>query len=531
MYKFLVVEDERHIREAVISILKEIDSENEIYGAENGVEALQLIEEVKPDAVITDIMMPMKNGIDLIKALYKRREKILVGILSGYDEFEYLQAALSYGAVDYILKPVKRSDIVKLYYKMVRRLKSRRTLENELAEARCRLDEIKPYIRQRCYSDLISGRLNRESFENICSFLGLHMRCAPIRLALIEIDENESGFADGSGEESLSLFALTEIMEGIISEYEDCDFFSLSNNTAAVIWCPADNVNDIKRLNTHLELLADELSELYKAVLNIGISDPVESPLEAGKAELSAREAIRYKLLYGAGQIFVSETLRNCDIEQEFQFDTSEIIESIWLNDVERAKNLITHFASRIRQSRGRYRLTSIQLLCQKLLIDCLIILEKECDDLDEWYRKRGNDILATNFQNYSVSDVEVFFHQLVTDICRQLGKTRKNDRKKAVDVAKQMIIRRYAEELTIEKIAKELHYSRNYFGQLFKTEMGMSVSEFINQVRVQKAKEMLFEGGYRIGQIAEKVGFNDQQYFTRVFKKIVGCMPSEYIP
>lgn len=84
MYKFLVVEDERHIREAVISILKEIDSENEIYGAENGVEALQLIEEVKPDAVITDIMMPMKNGIDLIKALYKRREKILVGILSGF---------------------------------------------------------------------------------------------------------------------------------------------------------------------------------------------------------------------------------------------------------------------------------------------------------------------------------------------------------------------------------------------------------------------------------------------------------------
>ena len=58
-----------------------------------------------------------------------------------------------------------------------------------------------------------------------------------------------------------------------------------------------------------------------------------------------------------------------------------------------------------------------------------------------------------------------------------------------------------------------------------------MSVSEYINQVRVQKAKELLHSGEYRIGQIAEKVGFSDQQYFSRVFKKIVGCMPSEYIP
>ena len=179
---------------------------DEVFSAENGLEALSLIDSIKPDAIITDIMMPMKNGVELIKTLYKRREKALVAILSGYDEFEYLQAALSYGVVDYILKPVKRSEIVKLYYKMVRRLKSRTTLESELAEVNSRLDEIKPYIRQRCYSDLISGRLNVDTFENTCSFLELNMRNAPIRIAMIEIDENESGFANGSGEDSLSLF-------------------------------------------------------------------------------------------------------------------------------------------------------------------------------------------------------------------------------------------------------------------------------------------------------------------------------------
>jgi len=144
MYKFLVVEDEQPVRETVVAILQELSEENSIYSAENGQEALRIIERIKPDAIITDIMMPMKNGIELVKELYKRKEKALVAILSGYDDFEYMQAALSYGVVDYILKPVKREELVRLYYKRRRRIKSRATQETELAEVYSRLNEIKP---------------------------------------------------------------------------------------------------------------------------------------------------------------------------------------------------------------------------------------------------------------------------------------------------------------------------------------------------------------------------------------------------
>jgi len=531
MYKFLVVEDEQPVRETVVAILQELSEENSIYSAENGQEALRIIERIKPDAIITDIMMPMKNGIELVKELYKRKEKALVAILSGYDDFEYMQAALSYGVVDYILKPVKREELVRLYYKMLRRIKSRATLETELAEVYSRLDEIKPYIRQRCYLDLLSNRLDEVAFENTRAFLNLHMRNAPIRVIMIEIDEGESGLSVGGGEDSLSVYKLTEIMENIFSEYETCDFFSLTNNTLAVIWCPHGDVRDTSALMGHLELLADELSDLYKIVLNIGISEPVASPLELERADSSARNAIHHKLLYGSGQIFSAETISSEASEQILQLDTSQIVESIWLNDQERAKDLISRFADKIRTSPGQYRLTSIQLLCQKLLIDCLLILEKECENLDEWYRRKGNSLLATNFRNFSVDELENFFYNLITEVCGQISRTRKDDRKKAVDMARQIIARNYHADLSIERIAKELHYSKNYFGQLFKQEMGMSVNEYINQVRVQKAKALLLDGQLRIGQIAEMVGFSDQQYFSRIFKKIVGCMPSEYIP
>ncbi|MCI8994198.1 MAG: helix-turn-helix domain-containing protein [Lachnospiraceae bacterium] len=528
MYHFLVVEDEKHVRDAVVSVLRELNGEGGVYSAENGLEALRLMESREIHGVITDIMMPIKDGISLIKTLYKQRSRTLVAILSGYDEFEYVQAALSYGAMDYILKPVEHSQIVKIYYKMLRQLKSRESLERELADTMNRLDEIRPYIRQRYYFDLIGGRITENAFEGIRPFLGLKMRNAPIRIIVLEIDEYESGLTSGSNEESLSLYTLTEIMESLVAEYQDCDFFSLSSNMAAIVWCPWKDVQETGQMVVRLELLASELAELYKVVLNIGISEPVESPFDAGRADLSAREAIHYKLLYGSGQIFAAELLGNDNVDQEFQFDTNEIIESIWLNKPEHAQLLISNFVNRIRLSQGKYRLTSIWLLCQKLLIDCLMILERECGD---WFGQKGSRLLATNFQNYSIDDVEQFFRQFVTEICAQIGASRKNDRKKTIHIARQIIEGRYATDLSIEKIAKELHYSPNYFGQLFKAETGMSVNEYINQVRIQKAKRMLLEGGYRIGQIAERVGFGDQQYFARVFKKVVGCMPSEYIP
>lgn len=167
MYHFLVVEDEKHVRDAVVSVLRELNGEGGVYSAENGLEALRLMESREIHGVITDIMMPIKDGISLIKTLYKQRSRTLVAILSGYDEFEYVQAALSYGAMDYILKPVEHSQIVKIYYKMLRQLKSRESLERELADTMNRLDEIRPYIRQRYYFDLIGGRITELSLIHI----------------------------------------------------------------------------------------------------------------------------------------------------------------------------------------------------------------------------------------------------------------------------------------------------------------------------------------------------------------------------
>lgn len=531
MYIFLVVEDEQYVRDSVVFILTELNGGQGVLSAENGASALAILDKTHVDAVITDIMMPVMDGIELLKAVSKRDEKIATAVLSGYDDFDYIQNSMSCGAIDYILKPFERGDIVKLYYKLLRKIRSREALEREISGLLQKTNEIKPYIRQRYYFDLIGGRLSDAAFDEMSVFLGLHIKNIPLRIALVEIDEGESSIVVSSSEGHVGLYKVLEIMEAIIADWPECDSFNVTNNTLAIVWCPAGGAQDAEELKANLGLLINELFDVYKIVLNVGISMPVSGPKDAGWADESARNALRQKLILGSGQIF-DEGVINRDQEIGIlQFDTLDIIESIWLNKPETAKELIKARFQAIRTAGTPPRLSSIQLFCYKMLVDCLMELENECGSIDELFAHWNKGIFQQRFSDLSINEAENFFCKLAEDICAEISRSRKNEFKRTIARAKQIISARFDQEIGIDSLAKELHYSKNYFGQLFKTETGMSVNEYINQVRIQKAKELLVHRQLRINEIAELVGFHDQQYFAKVFKRIVGCMPSDYIP
>ena len=531
MYTFLVVEDEQYVRDSVVFILSELNGGEGVLSAENGAAALAVLEKTHIDAVITDIMMPVVDGIALLKAVSKRDEKIATAVLSGYDDFDYIQNSMSCGAIDYILKPFERGDIVKLYYKLLRKIRSREALEREVTGLLQRTNEIKPYIRQRYYFDLIGGRLSDAAFDEMSAFLGLHIKNIPLRIALLEIDEGESCIVASSSEGHVGLYKVLEIMESIIAQWPECDSFNVTNNTLAIVWCPAGGAQDAEELKANIGLLINELFDVYKIVLNVGISMPVSGPKDAGWADESARNALRHKLILGSGQIF-DEGVVNRDQEVAIlQFETMDIIESIWLNKPETAKEQIKARFQSLRVANPTPRLSSIQLFCYKLLVDCLMELENECGTIDELFTHWNNGVFQQRFTDLSINEAENFFFRLTDDICSEISRSRKNEFKRTIARAKQMIAARYEQEIGIDSLAKELHYSKNYFGQLFKNETGMSVNEYINQVRIQKAKELLVRQQHRINEVAEMVGFHDQQYFAKVFKRIVGCMPSDYVP
>jgi two-component system response regulator YesN len=357
------------------------------------------------------------------------------------------------------------------------------------------------------------------------------MQNRPIRVVLIEIDTSESDLLIQNDESKIRLYKIMDIIEGIVTEWANCDCFGISNNMIAVVWCPMNIEQDLLSLTENIDLLMNEMAELYKIILNVGIGVAVDSPLKAKESKDSAVDILKYKLLYGSGQVFdVYETIDRHE-KMPPNFKTEDIVEKIWLNKPDEAIRILSEHLEKVINEPSKYYVTSIQLFFNKLLIDCLILLEKECGNLDVFFVRQGTNLLSIDFCNQSIIQVKNFFTSLIKDICTEIMKNRKDSSRSAVFRAKQIISQKYNTCLSVESIARELHYSKNYFGQLFKSETGMFVNEYINLIRIQKAKQLLVTNKYFLYEIANLVGFEDQQYFTRVFKKVVGVSPSEYCP
>lgn len=530
MYSFLIVDDERHIRETVSNIISKINSDK-VYLADNGASALRIIEQKEIDAIILDIKMPDMDGISLLKELRNRAQtrNIVVAILSGYDEFEYAKQVMSFDVIDYILKPVNRNELIKVYYKIVRKIKNRVLLDKEIEDLIQRLNEIKPLIKQRFFYDLIYNDISSDYFEEQRAFLNLCIKNRPTRVALIQIDTMESDLLNHKKDNRVKIFRVMDIISGIVSNWLYCDSFIISNNMIALLWCPSNVEQDLSYLKENIELLINEMFELYKITLNAGIGVVVPSPLKAKESYESALEILKNKLLFGSGQVFdVYNKPDQCENTQ-LDLKTDDIIEKIWLNQPSEALDLLSAYLDQIRKDPNKYKVIYIQLFFNKLLIECLYILEKECGNLEEFNKRLEINPFNIKFGDLSIDEVSSIFTDLITNVCEEISNIRNKNNKNLVFKAKEIIMQKYNTDINVENIAKELHYSKNYFGQLFKAETGMSVNEFINIYRIQKAKELLAKDKYYIYEIAKLVGFDDQQYFTRVFKKIVGVSPSEY--
>jgi two-component system response regulator YesN len=479
--------------------------------------------------VITDIQMPVMDGIELIRQLNKNRERVVVAVLSGHDEFAYVQAAVEYSALDYVLKPFDRDAVAKLYYKMVRKLRAKTNLDQEIASLMLRSSRIRPFIKQRFFLDLIGGNADGARIEEMRDYLNLNLSDRPLRLCLIEVDERESELRSADGQSKFCLYNILEVIGRIAGEWPFSDCFDVSSNALAVVWSPPDGARDAAELLDSLELLINELNSLYGVVLNVALSAPVAGALEAQHAYEEARAALRYKLIHGSGQIFDGARLNRGGAGYENLPDARQIVEAVWRNAPEDALRLLSGAFSEIGRDAERFGVATVNLFLQKILTDCLIILDRECGGVEELNRGMGVNCVDFRASECSRAEARAFFERLIPEICAEISRDRLNERKKIILRAKQVIAEKYGTPLGVESLANEFHFSKNYFGQMFKAETGMSVNEYLSLHRIQRAKELLLEKKYKMYQIAEMVGFSDQQYFAKVFKRIVGCMPSEY--
>lgn len=534
LYSIILVDDEEEVRK---SIIKQIDWESagfQVVGdAENGEDALEKIEVLEPDVVLTDIRMPYMDGLTLAEKIRQRYPSTKVVIFSGYDDFEYAQKAIKLNVTEYILKPVNVEELTSI----LKRIKS--NLDEEIEEKRnvSRLREnyrkSLPIIREQFFNDMVHRRLADDLIESKLREYDIPITGAR-KWIIAAIDVEKS---DDRSKKTLSLHEEEElipisVMQIVREKLKSYCRFSLFQSTAEagmVVIAALDDDNTTTGLIDVLGDICKETKRILEVPVTIGIGHSVTGLSKIAGSYQSAVEALGYKAVVGSGiTIYINDMEPVGSGKLEFDnSDESDFISAVKFGPDEKIEAVMVRISGKLESARVHYRQQQVYVFG---VLNTVIQMIQQYDlNLEE--------ILGGELEYLSVIDKlqkrEEFGEWLLTT-ARKMNQAINQERdmttRQVIQQAKQYIMDNYQNpDLSVEMICRHLHMSPAYFSTMFKKETGQAYIAYLTEIRLNKAVELLNKTDDKTYVIASKVGYQEQNYFSYVFKKKFGVSPTKF--
>lgn len=531
-YKLFIVDDEQYFRDGLRECVDWSKYDIELAGeADNGVNALEQIANVRPDIVITDVRMPVMNGIRLSAELVRQYKNLKIIFISGYDEFEYLKSAINVEAADYILKPVNLDELNAVLEKVTHKIECDINQKHLIYQMKSKLIESMPLLRQKFFMSLIRGYFLRSG--NITSkleFLELKLNeNSEFCVIVLSIDDVAELFKNSDEfERELTAFCIMNICQELIEIHFPGYIFE-NRQGEFVCLLQMEKSDDVNKLFSLIGQIQDNLDKHLKLNLTIGVGNKVKKLINIPVSYETAFEAASQKLFLGKSKVIVADRIRTFDdvIPVISMNDWQRIQLSIKTADVDSTLEFIDEIFTKLSSSRSidlKYcHNVCLQLLIftSNILMDLEIINEDSRMDLKNTWEPVFTLETIEDMRNYVVS----YLNRASTLISEKRIKRSSN----VVEKVKDIIHRNYDKNLTINDISQEVFLTSTYLCMVFKQETGDTLNEYLTKVRIEKAKELLLDHNNKLSDICMAVGYIDASYFTKVFKRYTGSTPSEF--
>lgn len=469
MIRILIVDDERWVAESIKESIDWSKNDYELVGlANDGVEALEIIKEMTPDIVITDIRMPRMSGLELINFTNSLKLDIKFIIVSVFAEFSYAQKALSYGAAGYCLKPINKYEL------------------NEL------LDNLKKVIITKKLKEetVIFDSLLSNSPENLESTKGIFI--------------NKGIYCD----EKHGIILCSSIGKTCI-EINDFRYITLKLSIDKYVYV----IQYDDRLNLK-ELLH---SKLCDNITSIGISRVVYKIEDLSVCIEEANIA--------ALQYFITSGKDVYEYHKIEKIRLKEYIVNLNKAFLVKDKSLIKEIYNQLDGifKTAPYNIKQAFWVYNSIINNIFMYVEEDKENY------------LYNFQQLveRYSNVSEMLQFLLTLTLLQLNVKSEDEHKKIENETMSNILeyvdKNFCSDISIQDLSQRFYVNPNYISQLFKKELGKSFTEYLTNLRVRYACELLSNSELSLQNVADKTGYNDYFYFSKVFKKIIGKTPSKY--
>ena len=531
-HNILMVDDEQLIRQGLRARIEYLGIDvDEIFEAENGLMALRLQEEHPIDVVITDIRMPDMDGLELIQEMQKKNNQIKFVVLSGYAEFSYAETAIRLGVKAYLLKPVSNDDLKAAFDKAYKEMEQTASVRQEV-QMKKRMDREKQVYQQEkalnaLFSSQEAGAVTREQLCKLCGYdekMWAGGAESVLYLAILHI--NKESFEHQRFrpvDHELVRFMIRNIFEEIQAPCEKLLVNSLSDTRQMYgIFIGDDKKKlrmEVERIYLRMRSVLEKKMGIY---LTIGVSR-CRSQLE-GKETSEARQALKQRIIYGKANIYFYEDIRILG-EQEFPVSQLHLLEQyIEHNEIFKVKNLVQEIFSK--ELVKKYGSAYLRIMWIRILNLLLHHYERRGRNAAEIEKMLQNYNLLDRIQ--SLQEIRQKIIEMVMECVSTESVADANARSK-IQMAIGYIQEHFAENLTVNVLAEHYGMSPNYFSSMFKKEMSRSAVNYITELRINQARELLYHSELSVVDISKKVGYEDSQYFFRVFKKYLGMTPLQY--
>ncbi|MFD0671851.1 response regulator [Cohnella sp. GCM10027633] len=532
--KVLLVDDEWHVREAIKLLVPwERLGVALVLEATDGLSAIDLIRAERPEIIFTDMMMPNMDGMQLLEwtALHAPSSKVIV--ISGHDDFAYVRHAVKYGGRDYLLKPIEESQLLGALTKAIRDWTSEEEARCAERNRNMEMNRLKPVYLDQYFSKLIGEPAEYASIQaTLEQHFGIREPVARARVAVLSLELGPPSIrAKFSSSRDLLYYSLANVCNEFLRSVNAGYAFRYrgqDNEIAIVLWDRLDRA----------EALLHEINEGIHKALNarfaIGLGEEAAFPAQLDASYRSARHSIRQRNLLQSRslvQAFVSLPSEDgaarsavffAEYEQRVRYavqsgDKDQLASAYepWFKAIEQAESITL---DQLRQWWQEFRLAG------RMWTNDTSPGDVSRRDADEWNMPAVlNESLDFNLVQWKrgfLDESELLMERLASDDGNQPS---------AMRAIAKYIEQFLHEELSLQDISNRFFLSREYISRKFKQEMNENLTDYITRVRVDRAKRLLADTQLRISLVAERLGFQDEKYFSKVFKKLTDHSPNEY--
>ncbi len=511
MYRLVVVDDEKTIRQGMCKFIDWNRLGFEVIADfEDGKETIEFLQENTVDVILADIQMSEKSGLDVAAFVQEQNLPVKVVIISSFREFEYARRAVELNVEHYLLKPIQLPEVESVFTKIKEDLDKRVAEPKETTTEANNFDEILPELQEEFLVSLLVGVTHEKVvLEKKLKLLKLPFQASNPYAVLNVTIRNEESLAK-YGEISFK----KNLLRNMFEEDTNIIFYivGLSKDTIKII---ATVKRERKNLEEDLQQYIHNKTEDIKRLLDLDLDISIENIYP----DIWGFEERKYTLSKEPKNL---EPMQGKDYDQVLQ-KYRLLCYLINSGDFSELKPLLDNIFF------GYRNLPLDQV--KHIIINMFSLLSNK-------YMKMGSEewktitMLLLNEKLYETDSREELMEKCMSILNKtiQTKQTQKSETaQKIIEQAVDYMKEHYAQSLSLEMISDKYFLNQCYFSRIFKQYKGETFTDYLIQIRMEKAKELLAEGKYKVYEISEMVGYVSEKYFFRIFKQYTGKSPSEY--